>query len=152
HPTTVIYVMKTRTDHGQAEKQMKELETFCEFKAYPVVHTAIDDSNSNRQELKQVLVGADERRFQLLLFYSVSQLGSICDISNYLNFLNDRRIGYRSHTEPWFDSGGPYRENSLAVIKSLAGLEQVVIKERISHSDNVKPKLKRGRKPLLNEK
>src|SRR5579864_3938330 len=76
---------------------------------------------------------AGTRRFDILLFWSLDRLtreGTLATLK-YLELLESYGVRWRSLTEPWIDSAGPFRDVIISLLASLAKQERVRISERV---------------------
>jgi len=74
------------------------------------------------------------RRFGVLFFWSLNRLtreGTLATLK-YLELLESYGVHWRSLTEPWTDSAGPFRDVIISLLASLAKQERVRISERVS--------------------
>ena len=80
-----------------------------------------------------MLRDAAARRFDVLLFWSLDRLtreGTLATLK-YLELLESYGVRWRSLTEPWIDSAGPFRDVIISLLASLAKQERVRISERV---------------------
>ena len=76
---------------------------------------------------------AAARRFDVLFFWSLDRLtreGTLATLK-YLELLEAYGVRWRSLTEPWIDSAGPFRDVIISLLASLAKQERVRISERV---------------------
>lgn len=86
-------------------------------------------STANRTEFKKLFADAHQRKFDLVLFWSLdrfSREGALPTLQ-HLNLLEGYGVGYKSYTEQYLDSTGIFKE---AVISILAKQERVRLSER----------------------
>ena len=77
--------------------------------------------------------GCGRKKFDVLFFWSLDRLtrkGTLATLK-YLELLETYGVGWRSHTEPWIDSAGPFRVVIISLLASLAKQERVRISERV---------------------
>jgi DNA invertase Pin-like site-specific DNA recombinase len=87
--------------------------------------------NPSALDLRKCCAAA--RRFDLLFFWSLDRLtreGTLATLK-YLELLETYGVGWRSLTEPWIDSAGPFRDVIISLLASLARQERVRISERV---------------------
>ena len=90
-------------------------------------------SKSNRPQLKAMLDAAARREFDVLLFWSLDRLsreGALKTLT-ILNQLTEWGVAYRSYTEAYLDSIGPFSDAIIAVLATVAKQERIRIKERV---------------------
>jgi len=87
----------------------------------------------DRTAFQQMLRDAAARRFDVLFFWSRDRLtreGTLA-ILKCLELLESYGVRWRSLTEPWIDSAGPFRDVIISLLASLAKQERVRISERV---------------------
>jgi DNA invertase Pin-like site-specific DNA recombinase len=80
-----------------------------------------------------MLRDAGARKFDLLLFWALDRLtreGTLATLK-CLEILEGYGVHWRSFTEPWIDSAGPFRDVVISLLASLAKQERIRIKERV---------------------
>jgi DNA invertase Pin-like site-specific DNA recombinase len=86
-----------------------------------------------RSAFQEMLRDAAARRFDVLFFWSLGRLtreGTLATLK-YLELLESYGVHWRSLTEPWIDSAGPFRDVIVSLLASLAKQERVRISERV---------------------
>lgn len=75
---------------------------------------------------------ASRRKFDLLLFWALDRLSreGVLETLQHLNRLTAYGIAWRSFTEQFFDSCGPFREAVIAIMATLAKQERIKRSER----------------------
>lgn len=76
---------------------------------------------------------AQHLKFDVLFFWSLDRLtreGTLATLK-YLELLESYGVRWRSLTEPWIDSAGPFRDVIISLLASLAKQERVRISERV---------------------
>ncbi len=131
-----IYGRVSTRDKGQeVENQLAQLREFAAKQGWTVTREYIDHesgSRADRPEFKQMFQDASQRRFDLLVFWSLDRLSreGVLQTLNYLNRLTSYGVGYRSFTEQYFDSCGIFREAVIAILATVARQERQRISER----------------------
>ena len=89
-------------------------------------------AGSLRPEFSRMMQDASQRRFDLLLFWSLDRLSreGVAQTLDYLNRLNAWGIGFRSFSEPYLDSLGVFKDAVLAILACIAKQERIRISER----------------------
>ena len=80
-----------------------------------------------------MLVHALQRRFDILLFWSLDRLtreGTLATLQ-YLERLTSYQVGYKSFTEPYLDSCGMFKDVVISLLATMAKQERVRIAERV---------------------
>jgi len=100
--------------------------------------------SKKRPEHCQMLADAEKGRFQVLVFWSLEQLSRHGAISTLrvLNRLSSCGVGFRSFSEPDFDTSGLYKE---LVVSILAGLWR---QQSVFESDQTKVGLQRQKRTM----
>ena len=73
------------------------------------------------------------RKWDLLLFWALDRFtreGTLATLK-YLELLESYGVRWRSFTEPWIDSAGPFRDVVISLLASLAKQERVRISQRV---------------------
>lgn len=68
-----------------------------------------------------------------MLFWALDRFtreGTLATLK-YLELLESYGVRWRSFTEPWIDSAGPFRDVVISLLASLAKQERIRIKERV---------------------
>lgn len=119
-----------------AENQPLPLREFAAGQGWQVVAEFPDEASgarADRAALKAMLVAAAKRRFELPLFWSLDRL-SRQGVLTTLELLDQRTrhgVVWRSYTEPYLDSAGPFGETTIALPASLVRQERLRIQERV---------------------
>jgi DNA invertase Pin-like site-specific DNA recombinase len=131
-----IYGRVSTRDKGQeVENQLVQLREFAARQGWTVTREYIDHesgSRADRPEFKKMFQDASQRRFDLLLFWSLDRLSreGVLQTLNYLNRLTDHGVGFRSFTEQYFDSCGIFKDAVIAIMATVAKQERLRISER----------------------
>jgi DNA invertase Pin-like site-specific DNA recombinase len=131
-----IYGRVSTRDRGQeVENQLVQLREFAAKQGWTVVREFIDHesgSRADRPEFKQMFQDASQRRFDLVLFWSLDRLSreGVLQTLNYLNRLTAHGVGFRSFTEQYFDSCGIFKDAVIAIMATVAKQERLRISER----------------------
>ena len=131
-----IYGRVSTKDRGQeVENQLMQLREFAAKQGWTVTREYIDHesgSRADRPEFKNMFQDASQRRFDLVLFWSLDRLSreGVLQTLNYLNSLASHGVGYRSFTEQYFDSCGIFKDAVIAIMATVAKQERIRISER----------------------
>jgi DNA invertase Pin-like site-specific DNA recombinase len=132
-----IYLRISTRDKGQdTANQLRQLQDWCATQSLSVVRIYEDhDSGSrpDRREFQRMLEDAATREFDLLLFWSLDRFtreGTLATLK-HLERLESCGVHWRSLTEAWIDSAGPFREVIISLLASLAKQERIRISERV---------------------
>lgn len=132
-----LYARVSTTDQGQtAETQLVPLRELAARQGWQVVAEFVDEASGARHDrpaLKAMLAAAARREFDVLVFWSLDRLsrqGALPTLE-LLDQLSRCGVAWRSCTEPYLDSAGPFGEAIIALLASLARQERLRIQERV---------------------
>lgn len=128
---------RVSTAAGQdTENQRLQLRNFAASQGWQVVHEYEDHESggkADRAGFRAMLQDAAQRKWDLLLFWALDRLsreGTLATLK-YLEALEGYGVRWRSLTESWIDSAGPFRDVVISLLASLARQERIRIKERV---------------------
>jgi len=131
-----IYARVSTKDKGQdTENQLVQLREFASKQGWTISREYIDresGKNSDRAEFQQMFEDASRRKFDLLLFWALDRLsreGALKTLQ-HLDRLESYGVGFRSFTEPYFDSCGIFKEAVVSIVATLAKQERIRLAER----------------------
>ena len=132
-----LYSRVSTRDRGQeVANQILQLRDLCAAQGWNIVQEYEDHetgSRADRPYFQQMLKDAAARKFDLLIFWSLDRLtreGTLSTLK-YLDLLENLGVRWRSLTEPWINSAGPFRDVVISLLASLAKQEQIRISERV---------------------
>ncbi|MCX7591016.1 MAG: recombinase family protein, partial [Kiritimatiellae bacterium] len=132
-----LYARVSTTDQGQsAENQLGPLRDFAARQGWQILAEFVDEASgarADRPALKAMLEAAARREFDLLVFWSLDRLsrqGALKTLE-LLDTLSRRGVAWRSYTEPYLASAGPFGEAIIALLASLARQERLRMQERV---------------------
>lgn len=131
-----IYGRVSTKDKGQeVENQLVQLREFASRQSWTIIREYVDHetgSKGDRVQFQQMFQDASQRRFDLVLFWSLDRLSreGVLQTLNYLNRLTGHGVGYRSFTEQYFDSCGIFKDAVIAIMATIAKQERQRISER----------------------
>jgi DNA invertase Pin-like site-specific DNA recombinase len=132
-----LYARVSTQHKGQeTANQLLQLRECCQAQHWSVLQEYEEHESggkSGRTAFQQMLRDAAARRFDVLFFWSLDRLtreGTLATLK-YLELLESYGIRWRSLTEPWIDSAGPFRDVIISLLASLAKQERVRISERV---------------------
>src|SRR5258706_15178376 len=135
---TALYARISTRDKGQdVENQLTQLREFAARQGWAVVHEFVDlesGSTADRAEFQAMFRAASQRRFDVLLFWSLDRLSreGVLETLQHLNRLASYGVNYRSFTEQYFDSCGIFKDAVIAIIATVAKQERVRISQRVN--------------------
>jgi len=132
----LIYSRVSTSDQDVAN-QIAQLRAYAAAQCWQVVDVVADvcsgaTAASEREGMSKVLALAHQRRFDILLFWSLdrfSREGSRKTIG-YLSQLEGFGIGWHSFTEPYISTLGVFSDAIIALLSALAKQERLRIGER----------------------
>ncbi len=149
--------VSTKTKGQDNENQLTVLRDYCQKMGYTVYREYIDQESgttTNRSALTELLAAASQRRFDLLLFWSLDRLsreGARKTIF-LLQQLDDYSISYKSFTEQFLDSSGIFKDVIISLLATLAKQEQVRLSERVKAGlERAKSHGRLGGRPTITE-
>jgi DNA invertase Pin-like site-specific DNA recombinase len=129
-----IYARVSTKDKGQdTENQLHQLREFAE--RHGTVAQVFTDQESggkaDRTEFKQLLLAAYQQQFDLVVFWRLdrfSREGALATL-RYLKELKDHGVNYKSFTEPYLDSLGPFGDVIVSMLATIAAQDLIKISE-----------------------
>lgn len=132
----VALYLRTSTEKQETENQARQLRAFAKKQGWEVVHEYMDAGESgskrSRTALKRMFEDASGRKFDLLLFWALDRLSreGVLPTLHHLERLNACGVEWRSFTEQFFDSCGPFRDAVISIMATLAKQERMRLSER----------------------
>jgi DNA invertase Pin-like site-specific DNA recombinase len=129
---------RVSTTEQETSNQLVQLREFAAKHEWTVAAEYVDrgqsgaKAGSTRPEFARMMRDASQRRFDLLLFWSLDRLSreGVSQTLDYLNRLSGWGVGFRSFTEPYLDSLGVFKDAVLAILACIAKQERIRISER----------------------
>lgn len=131
----VALYARVSTNRQETENQLVQLREFAARQGWQIVREYVDHesgSRADRVQFQAMFADASKRRFDLLLFWALDRLtreGTLPTL-RYLETLTGYGIQWRSFTEQFFDSCGPFRDAVVSIMATLAKQERVKRAER----------------------
>jgi DNA invertase Pin-like site-specific DNA recombinase len=129
-----IYARVSTKDKGQdTENQLHQLREFAERHGtiYKVYTDQESGGKSERAEFKTLLLEAYQKKFDLVVFWRLdrfSREGALATL-RYLKELKDHGVNYKSFTEPYLDSLGPFGDVIVSMLATIAAQDLIKISE-----------------------
>jgi DNA invertase Pin-like site-specific DNA recombinase len=138
-PTTQIALygrVSTRDKGQEVENQLTQLREFAAKQGWTISREYVDrdsGAKSDRIQLQKMFGDAAQRRFDLLLFWSLDRFSreGVLETLTHLNRLTAAGVAYRSFTEPYFDSCGIFKDAVISILATIAKQERIRISERV---------------------
>lgn len=133
-----IYARVSTFTRGQdVENQLCQLREFAEKMGWTVTREYIDHASGAKREreaFQQLFADAAQRRFDLVLFWSLdrfSREGTLQTLQ-YLQRLTACGVAWKSYTESYLDSLGPFADIVISLLATIAKQERIRIRERVA--------------------
>ena len=132
-----LYARVSTRDKGQdTENQLAQLRTFAKSQGWTIAEEYVDRASakhSDREEFQRLFADASQRRFDLVLFWSLDRFSreGVLETLNHLQRLSSYGVGYRSFTEQYLDSCGIFKDAVLSILATIAKQERVRLSERV---------------------
>jgi DNA invertase Pin-like site-specific DNA recombinase len=129
-----IYARVSTKDKGQdTENQLHQLRAFAEQhgRIYRVYTDQESGGKADRSAFKQLLLEAYQQKFDLVVFWRLdrfSREGALATL-RYLKELKDHGVNYKSFTEPYLDSLGPFGDVIVSMLATIAAQDLIKISE-----------------------
>lgn len=128
--------VSTKAKRQDVENQLRQLREFCGKQGWEISHEYQDRASgkrSDREQFQAMFAAASRREFDLVLFWSLDRFSreGVLETLQHLQRLTAYGVGYRSFTEMYLDSLGPFREAVLAILASIAKQERIRLSERV---------------------
>jgi DNA invertase Pin-like site-specific DNA recombinase len=131
-----IYSRVSTDDKGQDPlNQLLQLRAFAENQGWSIIYEYGDHAtgkNGDRVQFQAMMRDASRHRFDVLLFWSLDRLtreGTFRTLW-YLRQLSASGIAFKSYTEQYIDSLGPFADAIIGIIGAVAQQERLRISER----------------------
>ena len=136
----LIYTRVSTTTHDQTtENQVAQLKEYAHRQNWEIVEIIEEycsggKSAEERTGLKKVFSMARQKKFDVILFWSLDRLsreGSRKTLE-YLTRLDDWKVKWHSYTEEYISSLGIFSDAIISLMAALARQEKVRLSERVS--------------------
>jgi DNA invertase Pin-like site-specific DNA recombinase len=127
--------VSTREGRQDTENQLIQLRDYCARQNWQITEEYVDhDSGGHprRKHFQRMFTDARARRFDLVLFWSLDRLSreGVLETLQHLERLTGAGVEYRSHTEAFLDSTGPFKEAIIGILAAIAKQERARRSER----------------------
>ena len=132
----VALLGRVSTTRQENENQLLQLREFAASQKWEVVVEYVDTvtgtGKKSRQQFDAMMLAASQHKFDLVLFWKLDRFSreGVRKTLRYLQQLDDWNVGWRSSTEPHFDSAGIFRDVVISIAATLAAQEAITISER----------------------
>jgi DNA invertase Pin-like site-specific DNA recombinase len=126
---------RVSTTKQETDNQLVQLREFARAMNWQIVTEYVDQitgKHSDRAEFRRMFSDASQRRFDVLLFWSLDRLSreGALETLQHLNRLTGYGVQWRSLTEQYLDSTGMFREAVISILAVVAKQERVRLSER----------------------
>ncbi len=131
-----IYARVSTRDRGQDfTNQLLALREFAATQGWAICREYVDQvsgSTDERPEFQRMFHDASQRRFDVLLFWSLDRLSreGVLETLQHLQRLTGYGVAWRSFTEQYLDSTGIFRDAVIGILAAIAKQERVRLAER----------------------
>ena len=132
-----LYARTSTKDKQETANQLDQLREYANRQGWEIVHEYVDresGAKADRPQFQRLFIDAHQGKFDRLLFWDLSRLsreGALKTLQ-HLQRLTDYGIQWRSHTQPYLDSMGPFGDAIVSLLAALAQQERETIKARIN--------------------
>lgn len=127
---------RVSTVKQESENQLFELRDFCRKQGWELcfefVDTVTGSGKKTRTQFDKMMLAASQKQFDVLLFWKLDRLSreGVRKTLAHLTRLDAWGVAWRSYTEAYFDSCGPFKDAVIAIMATLAQQERIAISER----------------------
>lgn len=135
--TVALYArVSTRDKKQDTENQLIQLREFCQRMNWTIVDEYVDRASGkrgDREEFQAMFTSASQRKFDAVLFWSLDRFSreGVLETLNHLQRLTAYGVGWRSYSEQFLDSMGPFKEAVIGIFSAIAKQERVRLSERV---------------------
>ena len=134
--TVALYARVSTKGRQEVENQRRELRDYCHKRGWMIVGEYVDlDSGTlaEREAFKQLFAHAYQLKFNTVLFWALDRFSreGVHETLNYLKQLEEAGVSFKSYTEPYLDTLGPFRDALIGILASLAKQEVLRRSERV---------------------
>jgi DNA invertase Pin-like site-specific DNA recombinase len=133
-----LYARVSTLTRGQdVENQLAQLREFAAKMGWTIAHEYIDHvsgGKSDRKAFQQLFTDASQRKFDVVLFWSLdrfSREGTLQTLQ-HLQRLTACNVAWKSYTESYLDSLGPFADVVVSLLATIAKQERTRIRERVA--------------------
>ena len=135
-PVSLVDRVSTQNGRQDTQNQLQQLREFCDKQGWTVACEYIDHASgkrSDRPKFQQMFDAASRREFDCLLFWSLDRFSreGVLETLQHLQRLTAYGVAYRSFTESYIDSLGPFRDVVISLLAALARQERIRLSERV---------------------
>ena len=123
-------------DKGQStHNQLPDLRRYAQAHGWTIYREYSEEESggtANREQFKLLFADAHQRRFDLVLFWSLDRFSreGVLPTLQHLNQLEQWGVGFKSYTEQFLDSTGIFKDAVISILAVVAKQERVRLSER----------------------
>jgi len=133
-----LYARVSTLTRGQdVENQLAQLREFVAKMGWRITREYIDrvsGAKRDREAFQQLFEDASQRKFDVVVFWSLdrfSREGTLATLQ-HLQKLTSYGVAWRSFTESYLDSLGPFADVVVSLLATIAKQERIRIRERVA--------------------
>jgi DNA invertase Pin-like site-specific DNA recombinase len=132
----IALLSRVSTGKQDNENQILALTEFAEKQGWEIVAKFVDTVTGSgkkaRVQFEKMMQAASRHEFDMVLFWKLDRFSreGTRKTLQYLQQLDDWKVGWRSFQEPYFDSCGAFRDVVISIASTLAAQERITISER----------------------
>lgn len=133
-----IYARVSTKDHGQDnENQLAQMRLWSAQYGHNIVCEYSDQvsgsGKARRPQFERMMQDAELKQFDMLLFWSLDRFSreGVLETLTHLQRLDRCGVCWRSYSEAYLDSCGPFKDAVLAILAAIAKQERLRISERV---------------------
>lgn len=129
--------VSTKDKEQDPQNQVFHLQAFAEKQNWRVVEIYEDHESAGGKKLRErfetMMKDAGRKKFDVVLFWSLDRFSreGVLETLLHLKKLTDMDVNWRSYTEQYLDSLGPFKDAVLAILASIARQEHIRMGERV---------------------
>ena len=128
--------ISTRDKGQEVENQLVQLRDFAVRQGWEIVSEFTDSesgSKSDRPQFQEMFKAASQRKFDVLLFWSLDRLSreGVLETLQHLKVLTGHGCEWFSYREEYLRSIGVFKEAVLAILAAVAKQERIRLSERV---------------------
>ncbi|TAJ99781.1 recombinase family protein [bacterium] len=131
-----IYARVSTRERQEAQNQLRVLREYCRSADLTICAEYCDQASgksADRPAFRRLMADAAQRRFDIVLFWALdrfSREGAARTLA-HLAELTGYGIKFKSYTEQYLDSAGPFADAIIALLAALAKQERIRNSERV---------------------
>ena len=132
-----IYARTSTKDKQDVDNQLLQLRAYVlTQKEWTIEREYIDQesgASSNRAMFKELFLDAYQKKFDCLLFWDLSRFSreGVLKTLQHLKTLTEYGVKWRSFTQPYLDTMGPFGDAIVGILAALAQQERENLRARI---------------------